>query len=419
MNHLNKKILRDLDVANKTVVCHLDLNVLFENGRLINDKRLRASLPTLLYLLNKNAKVVVLSHFGQIKTYDDILSNKYSLKPVADALRNRLQKKANRVVFLPENTGKKVINAVAKMEPRDVLVLENTRYCDWKDGEYIGLEWLSNPDIGKFWASLGDCFVEDAFGISHRRLASNFQTARFAKDSAIGFSIMNETNHIDIALDLPKRPYLALLGGRRIGEKIEAIDVICQRADLVIIGGQIVFTFLHAQGYDVGLNKVDKEIIEDISALLEKYEKKILLCFDFQCNTDFSDTPGIYRKIDEGLHGLYGLDIGPRSLKLIRYHINKAKTILFNGPFGMIENIRNYSKGTTEILKTLARRTEHIAYTILADIDTSNHAEFLDLDQYMNFISSGGTACLTYIAEQSLPGIETVKDISFKNKRIS
>ncbi|KEZ24056.1 phosphoglycerate kinase [Ureaplasma diversum] len=415
MNNLRKRVLRDVDVTNKTVVCHLDLNVLIHNHQIVNDKRIRASMATLSYLINHNAKVVVISHLGRINTLEDKTSGKNSLRIVADTLARKLKRLGATVTFSPENTGDNVVALVKELKPKDVLILENTRYCDVNEkGEYVGLEWLASAKLGKFWASLGDIFIEDAFGVAHRLLASNYQTASHSKESAIGFSIINETNHIDLALDLPKRPYLALLGGNRVTDKIDVIEVICQRADNVIIGGGIVFTFLHVQGFDVGLNLVEKEAIEDCKQILNNYGNKITLCFDFLCNNDFSDTRPIYRKIDENLDGLYALDIGKRSLKIIKRAIKHAQTILWNGPFGVIENIKYYAQGTTEIIKAVAKQADKGAYTIISDIDTSNHAEFLGLDKRINFISSGGGASLAYIAESVLHGIDPIEDQPIK-----
>lgn len=413
MNHLKKKNIRDVDVINKTVVLHLDLNVTFdyETGRITNDRKIRSSLPTINYLLKHNAKIVILSHLGRIQTLDDKKNKLFSLERIVDELRIRLKNNANNVFFSHTNYDAEIVDRVKELEHKDILVLENTRFCDVNDnGEYVGWEWHANEELGKFWASLGDVFIEDAFGVSHRQLASNIQVARFAKQSAVGLLITNEANHLDIALESPKRPYLALIGGNRIEDKIEAIEVLCQRADQVIIGGGLVYTFLYAQGFDVGLNLVEKNMIDECNAIVEKYGKKIIICFDFLCNNDFSDTKPIYRKIDEGLDGLYGLDIGKRSLKLIRREIRLAKTILWNGPFGVIENIRYYSQGTTEICKAIAKQAKKGCYTIIGDIDTSTHAEYLGLDKYMNFISTGGGASLSYIEESELKGLYAVDD---------
>lgn len=414
MNSLNKKSIKDLDVNGKTIVLHLDLNVVvdYENKRILNDRKLRASLPTINYLINHNAKIVILSHLGRIKTLADKQSGKYSLEIIVDELRNRVSKNVNRVVFSPLNYGETVVQMVNDLEERDILILENTRYCDISDeGEYVGLEWDGSEILGQFWGMLGDIFIDDAYGVAHRQLSSNYQTAKFAKKSALGFLIVNEINHLDIALEVPKSPYLALIGGNRVADKIAAIEVLCERADQVIIGGGLVYTFLYAQGYNVGLNLVERNMIDDCNNILEKYGKKILICFDFLCNNDFSDTRPIYRKIDEGLEGLYGLDIGKRSLKFIKHEIYRSKTILLNGPFGVIENIKNYAQGTTEICKSMAKQATRGAYTIICDIDTSSHAEYLGLDKYINFISTGGGASLSYIEEGVLDGLETIDNV--------
>ncbi|RJS92639.1 phosphoglycerate kinase, partial [Ureaplasma urealyticum] len=312
MNSLNKKSIKDLDVNGKTIVLHLDLNVVvdYENKRILNDRKLRASLPTINYLINHNAKIVILSHLGRIKTLADKQSGKYSLEIIVDELRNRVSKNVNRVVFSPLNYGETVVQMVNDLEERDILILENTRYCDISDeGEYVGLEWDGSEILGQFWGMLGDIFIDDAYGVAHRQLSSNYQTAKFAKKSALGFLIVNEINHLDIALEVPKSPYLALIGGNRVADKIAAIEVLCERADQVIIGGGLVYTFLYAQGYNVGLNLVERNMIDDCNNILEKYGKKILICFDFLCNNDFSDTIPTYPKIDEGLQALYGVDI--------------------------------------------------------------------------------------------------------------
>lgn len=413
MNNLNKRTIRDVDVFNKTVLLHLDLNVGMddERKRIINDRKIRIALPTINYLLNHNAKIVILSHFGRIQTISDKKSGLFSLQKVVDELKYRLKNKAKNIYFINNNTGVEVVNKVKELQEKEILILENTRFCDVSDkGEYVGLELKANERLGMFWASLADVFIEDAFGIAHKQLASNFQVGRFAKASAVGFSIINETNHLDLALESPKRPYLALIGGNRVEDKIDAIEVLCQRADQVVIGGGLVYTFLYAQGYDVGYNLVEKNMIDECNAIVEKYGNKIIICFDFLCNTNFSDSKPIYRKIDEGLDGLFGLDIGKRSLKLIKREIRLARTILWNGPFGVIENIKYYSQGTTEICKAVARQADRGTYVIIGDIDTSSHAEYLGLDKHMNFISSGGDASLSYIEEGVLKGLASIDE---------
>ncbi|MCV3754170.1 phosphoglycerate kinase [Ureaplasma zalophigenitalium] len=405
-NYHKKKIISDVDVNHKTVLVHLDLDVPLKNGKIINDRKIKAAMATIFYLLRRNCKVIILSHLGNIKSLNDKISNKYSLKIVHESLEKRLQKHANRVIFSEENYGEEVIRLTNALEPKDVLLLENTKYCDIATtGEYVGFETRGDLNLGAFWASLADIFVEDAFSVVHKKYASNYGVAINSKESAIGFLISSELNHLDLALENPKRPYLALIGGNYVADKMGAIEVLCERADRVVIGGALVFSFLYAKGYDVGLNHVERDYLDEIGELLEEYEHKILLVYDFLCNNEKSDTPPIYLKIDEGIKGFYGLDVGKRSLSLIEREIRKAKTVLWNGSFGLIENIQHYASGTIQILKTISKYSQHGLYSIISDNKTSTIAEYLGLDSYLNFISSGGSASLAYIQDTDLYGL--------------
>ncbi|MCV3743695.1 phosphoglycerate kinase [Ureaplasma sp. ES3154-GEN] len=410
-NYHKKQVISDIDVTNKTVLLHLDLDVPIKNNKIINDRKIKAAMANIFYLLRKNCKVIIISHLGKIKSLNDKISNKYSLKIVYDVLVKRLAKNAHNVLFSSENYGDDVIRQVNELEHKDVLVLENTKYCDIATtGEYVGFETQCDMNLGAFWASLADIYVEDAFSIVHKKYASNYGIATNSKESAIGFLISSELNHLDLALENPKRPYLALIGGNYVADKMGAIEVLCERADRVVIGGALVFSFLYAKGYDVGLNYVERDLLDEISELLEEYEHKILLCFDFLCNNEKADTTPIYLKIDEGIKGFYGLDIGKRSLSLIKREIRKAKTVLWNGAFGMVENIQHYASGTISILKSIARRSQHGLYSIISDNQTSTLAEYLALDGYLNFISMGGSASLAYIQDTDLYGLAGIKN---------
>jgi len=326
-NFLNKKTLKDIDLDNKTVIARLDLNVPMKDGTITDNKRIVACLPTLNYLLDHNDKIIVLSHLSRIKSLDDIKSNKKSLAIVANELQRLLPNYS--VKFLNTNVGNQVIEAVKQLQNKQILVLENTRYNDVNEqGEVVKKESKCDPELGKFWASLADVYVNDAFGTAHRKHASNVGIAQNIKTSAIGFLMEKELTNLSKVCVNPSKPFVAIIGGAKVSDKLKVINQLLDLADKVIIGGGMAYTFLKSQGYDVGNSLVEQEMLEEAHKILTKGANKIVLPVDANCANEFADQTPIYRTNQQGLNNLMGLDTGKLTNELFANALHDAKTVL-------------------------------------------------------------------------------------------
>lgn len=413
----NKRILNELDLSEKVVFLRLDLNVPVDNGQITSYKRINSTLPTIKYLLDNNAKIVILSHFGRPQTIGDIKSGKFSLEIVARALAAKIGKLANEISFISESKGPEVEEKIASLTPKSILVLENTRFNDiGEDGSLINLESGCDEELSKYWASLCDVFVNDAYGAAHRKHASTYGIGKYQENNAIGFLMNEELKQLTKIVNNPIRPLAVIFGGAKVSDKSKAVEATLRTADKVIISGGMAYTFLAAQGYDMGLSKVENDFLDEAKRLLAQYPEKLVISSDFLCSPTFSDTEPVYRTKEEGLEGYMGLDIGEKSVKEFESVINSCNSILWNGPMGVTE-FSHYTKGTNQICDAIAERTELGAFTVIGGGDSAAAAEKLGKQDSFSWISTGGGASLVLIEGKELMGIASIQE-SLKKKII-
>lgn len=394
-----KKIIRDLQVENKTVLMRVDFNVPMKDGEITDDNRIVQALPSIQDVMNRGGKLVLFSHLGRIKTEEDKLSK--SLAPIAKKLGEYLKQE---VIFVPQTRGKELEEAIKGLSKGEVLMVENTRFEDL-DGKK---ESKNDPDLGKYWASLGDVFVNDAFGTAHRSHASNVGIASHMDEVAAGYLLEKEIKFIGGAVDEPERPFVAILGGAKVGDKIGVIENLLKKADKILIGGGMSYNFLKAQGYEIGTSIYEEDKLALAKELLEKANGKIVLPLDFKVAKEFSNDAetriSAYNDIqpDE-----MGLDVGEQTLKLYGEILNDAKTVVWNGPVGVFE-FSNFAKGTIGVCEMLSRLD---AVTIIGGGDSAAAAISLGYADDFTHISTGGGASLEYLEGKALPGVEIVDEL--------
>jgi phosphoglycerate kinase len=395
---MKKKTLEDLHVANQRVLLRVDFNVPMQDGQITDDNRIRQALPTIRYLVEEKAKVILFSHLGRVKTEADKLSA--SMRPVAKALSNLL---GQEVLFIPVTRGPELEQAIASMRPGDLVMFENTRFED-----IIGKKESGNdPELGKYWASLGDVFVNDAFGTAHRAHASNVGIAMHL-ESAAGYLMEKELRYIGDAVDNPVRPFVAILGGAKVSDKIGVIENLLEKADKVLIGGGMAYTFMKALGYNIGTSicEIDKLILA--KQLLDQAQGKIVLPVDVVVTNEFrEDAPfheAAYKDIKD--HEM-GMDIGPKTIQLFKKELEKAKTIVWNGPLGVFE-FANFAQGTRSICEILAGLED--CKTIIGGGDSAAAAIQMGFADRFTHISTGGGASLEYLEGKVLPGVVALSD---------
>lgn len=392
-----KKTVKDLELSGKKVLVRADFNVPMKDGQITNDNRIRAALPTLQYILEQGGKVIVFSHLGRVKTEEDKAG--LSMKPVAERLSELLGKD---VKFVAQTRGEELENAVAELADGDVLMFENTRFED-VDGKK---ESKNDPELGKYWASLGDVYVNDAFGTAHRAHASNVGIASNL-ESAVGFLVEKEINFIGGAVDEPKRPFVAILGGAKVSDKIGVIENLIAKADKVLVGGGMTYTFYKALGHDIGNSLVEEDKVSLAKELIDKAGDKLVLPVDSIVAAEFSndvETEIVGENIPEGK---MGLDIGPKTVELFENELKDAKTVVWNGPMGVFE-MSNFAQGTIKICEALAKLKD--ATTIIGGGDSATAAQQLGFEEDFSHISTGGGASLEYLEGKELPGIAAISD---------
>jgi len=395
-----KKTLKDINVKGKKVLIRVDFNVPFKNGIITDDTRITAALPTIEYVIKNGGKAILFSHLGRIKTEEDKLTN--SLLEVSKRLSALINQP---VVFIPETRGQALETAISKLKDGEVLMFENTRFEDL-DGNK---ESKNDPQLGKYWASLGDVFVNDAFGTAHRAHASNVGIASNMKETAAGLLLEKEITFIGGALAKPQRPFVAILGGAKVSDKIEVIKNLLSIADQVLIGGGMAFTFLKAQGYEVGNSLVELDKVDLAKELLALAKGKIILGSDVITGKAFNpDTETNVRKFNEIPADEMGLDIGPDSVKIFEEIIAKAKTVIWNGPMGVFE-FEKFANGTKSVALAVAKIKDQ-AVTIIGGGDSAAAVAKFNLEDKFSHISTGGGASLEYLEGKKLPGIECVTD---------
>ena len=389
------KTIKDINIEGKKVIIRCDFNVPIKDGKIIDDTRIKASLKTINYCLEHNAKVILLSHLGRVKEEADLKKN--DLAPVANRLSELLDKK---VIFVNSTRGQKVEDAISNMKEKDVVLLQNTRYEDL-DGKK---ESSNDPELGKYWASLGDVFINDAFGTIHRAHASNVGIASNLP-SAVGFLIESELNALS-ELNDPDHPFIVILGGAKVADKIGVIENLVTKADQILIGGGMAFTFLKAENYEVGNSLVDQESLDFCQKMLKEHPNKIVLPIDVNVTKEYSnDTENKIKDITEFEYNEMGLDIGPKTIELYEKYLKSAKIVVWNGPLGVYE-FNKYQTGTKEILKYLV---ENNIKAILGGGDIVAAAATLGYKDKIYHASTGGGATLEYLEGKKLPGIEVIK----------
>ena len=392
-----KKVVTDLDLKGKKVLVRADFNVPMKDGVITNDNRIQAALPTIQYVIEQGGKVILFSHLGKVKTEEDKAGK--SLRPVAERLSELLGKD---VTFVPETRGEKLESAIDGLNAGDVLVFENTRFEDI-DGKK---ESKNDSELGKYWASLGDVFVNDAFGTAHRAHASNVGVASNL-ESAAGFLMDKEIKFIGGAVDEPKRPFVAILGGAKVSDKIGVIENLLSKADKVLIGGGMTYTFYAAKGIEIGKSLVEEDKIELARTLIEKGGDKLVLPIDSVTSPEFSnDTP---TEVHDGAvpADQMGLDIGPKTIELFTKELQGAKTVVWNGPMGVFE-MSNFAQGTVGVCEAIANLTD--ATTIIGGGDSAAAAMQLGFADQFTHISTGGGASLEYLEGKELPGVASISD---------
>ena len=395
---MTKKVVTDLDVAGKKVLVRADFNVPMKDGAITNDNRIVQALPTINYLIENNAKVILFSHLGKVKTEED--KAKLSLKPVADRLAELLGKE---VTFVPETRGEALETAIAALKDGDVLVFENTRFED-VDGKK---ESKNDAELGKYWASLGDLFVNDAFGTAHRAHASNVGIASNL-ESAAGFLMEKEIKFIGGAVDEPIRPFVAILGGAKVSDKIGVIKHLLNKADKVLIGGGMAYTFMKAQGLEIGKSLLEADKVELAKELLESAGDKLVLPIDAKMAHEFgNDVEITIAKNEEFPADQMALDIGPASVELFTKELEGAKTVVWNGPMGVFE-LSNFAQGTIGVCEAIAKLND--AVTIIGGGDSAAAAMQLGFADDFTHISTGGGASLEYLEGKELPGVASISD---------
>lgn len=393
---LNKKSVTDIAVEGKKVLVRCDFNVPMKDGKITDDRRIREALKTVNYLVDNNAMVILMSHLG--RPSGEGFEEKYTLAPVAKRIEELTGKK---VVMASDGevVGENAKKAVAEMKAQDIVLLDNVRF--------VKGETKNNTEFAKELASLGDIFVNDAFGTAHRAHSSTAGIAEFLP-SAMGFLIEKEVSFMGKALEAPERPFAAILGGAKVSDKIAVIENLMDKVDALAIGGAMAYTFLKAQGYKVGTSLVEDDKIELAKSLIEKAANKnvkLLLPIDHQIAAEFKEDA--VSKITEGADiedGFMGMDIGPKSVELYSETLKNAKTIIWNGPMGVFE-MAKFAEGTKQVAKTLS---EADAITIIGGGDSAAAVEQLGYGDKMTHISTGGGASLEFLEGKVLPGIDVL-----------
>lgn len=401
-----KLIVSDLkDLEGKKVLVRVDFNVPIKNGVISDDNRIVAALPTIKYIIEHGGKAILLSHLGRVKSDAD--KKELTLKPVAERLSELLEKP---VTFVPENEGKEVEDAVAAMKNGEVIVLENTRFQDI-DNDFGKRESKNDPTLGEYWASLGDVYVNDAFGTAHRSHASNTGIATAMKAAgklaAAGYLMEKEIKFLGNAVSNPVHPFVTILGGAKVSDKIGVITNLIPKSDHILIGGGMAYTFLAAQGHKIGKSLFEEDKVELAKELLAKAGDKIVLPVDHVAATEFSND-ATHEVVDIDIpDNEMGLDIGPKTVGKFKEILKDAKTVVWNGPMGCFE-MPNYAEGTLEVGRALANLTD--AITIIGGGDSTAAAKQLGIAPKITHISTGGGASLNYLEGKELPGIACISD---------
>jgi phosphoglycerate kinase len=397
---MNKLTINDIELKNKKVLVRVDFNVpLDDNLNITDDNRITSTLPTIKKIISDGGMAILMSHLGRPKGKPN---PKYSLKPVAVRLSQLLGKE---VKLAPDCIGDQVKAMVNAMKPGDVILLENLRFHEEEE--------KNNPDFAKQLAELGDVYVNDAFGSAHRAHASTEGLTKFMSVSVAGYLMQKELDYLGGAIENPKRPYLAILGGAKISGKIDVIMNLFDKVDSMIIGGGMAYTFYKAQGMEIGSSLLEAEKIDLAKQVLEKAKTskmKLLFPVDVVVAKEFNnDSPSEIVSINKMPSDKMGLDIGPESIKLFREEILKSKTIVWNGPMGVFE-MDNFAKGTDAVAAALVEATAKGAITVIGGGDSAAAIAKAGLVDKVSHVSTGGGASLEFLEGKILPGVAALTD---------
>ena len=396
-----KLTVKDVELKGKKVLVRVDFNVPVKDGVITNDNRITAALPTIKYILEQGGRAVLFSHLGRVKEEAD--KEGKSLAPVAADLAAKL---GQEVKFIPGVTrGAELEAAVNALEDGQVLLVENTRFED-VDGKK---ESKNDPELGKYWASLGDgIFVNDAFGTAHRAHASNVGISANVEKAVAGFLLENEIAYIQEAVEAPERPFVAILGGSKVSDKIGVIENLLEKADKVLIGGGMTYTFYKAQGIEIGNSLVEEDKLDVAKALLEKSNGKLILPVDSKEANAFADYTEVKDTEGEAVDpGFLGLDIGPKSIAEFDKALTGAKTVVWNGPMGVFEN-PDFQAGTIGVMDAIVKQPG--VKSIIGGGDSAAAAINLGRADKFSWISTGGGASMELLEGKELPGLAALTD---------
>lgn len=394
---MNKKTLKDIDVKGKRVLVRVDFNVPLDGETITDDTRIVGALETIKYLIDQESIIVLASHLGKPKEAGD---QAFTLAPVAKRLSELI---GQEVIFIPSDkvVDDEVRKAYREMKPAQVMLLENTRYSKGEE--------KNDEAFAKELSEFGEVFVDDAFGTAHRAHASNVGVTAFTKDKVAGFLVEKEMEFLSSVIENPKRPFVAILGGAKVSDKIKVIDALLEKVDRLLIGGGMSYTFLKAQGRTIGDSLLDEEALQYAGDMLQKAKERgveLVLPIDFAIAKEFSNVEPEYTKDADIPDGYMGLDIGPMSIGLFESMLEDAKTVVWNGPVGAFE-MDHYAKGTRAIAKYLAGLD---AITVIGGGDSAAAVTEFGLADSMSHISTGGGASLKLLEGAKLPGLEALDD---------
>ncbi len=397
---MNKLTIDDVQLKGKRVLVRVDFNVpLDENQKITDDRRITSALPTIKKIIADGGKAILMSHLGRPKGE---VKPEFSLKPVAERLSELLSKE---VKFANDSVGKEVQTLAYGLQDGDVLLLENLRFH--KE------ETANDEAFAKELASLGEIYVNDAFGTAHRAHASTEGVTKFIEVCVAGYLMQKELDYLDGAISNPKRPFTAILGGAKISGKIDVIENLLNKVDTLIIGGGMAYTFYKAQGLEIGTSLLDAEKVDLAKEMLQKFDAsnvKVLLPVDVVITSEFdNNSPAEVVKVDSIPADKMGMDIGPETRKLFAEEIKKSKTIVWNGPMGVFE-FPNYAHGTNAIAEALVEATENGAVTIIGGGDSASAIKKAGLDDKVSHVSTGGGASLEFLEGKVLPGVAALTD---------
>lgn len=395
---MNKKTILDVDFQNKKTILRVDFNVPLKNGQITDDNRIVQAIPTISYLLEHGAKLILLSHLGRVKEEKDLAGK--SLEPVAQRLSELLGKP---VKFIKDYRGAAVEDAASQLKSGEVMMIENTRFADLDNKA----ESKNSPELGKYWAGLGEIFVNDAFGVCHRAQASNVGIANHLP-CVCGFLMEKEIKYLSAAIQNPKRPFVAIIGGAKVSDKIEVINNLLKICDYVLVAGGMVYTFAKAQGGKIGKSICEPDKTDLALDLLKRGAGKLIVGRDVYTGKEFSnDTEVNLRSVMDIPEDEEGLDCGVETLKLFKQYIDQANTVIWNGPLGVFE-LPVFSNGTYKIAEYIAAREG--AMTVVGGGDSAAAIAKANMIEKFTHVSTGGGASLEFFEGKILPGIECILD---------